>query len=39
LLPSSGADRHARNAEGETPEEAARRRGLDDAADLLAGGD
>src|SRR5690606_34962162 len=39
VLLASGADRHARNAEGETPEQAARRRGLDDAAELLAGGD
>jgi ankyrin repeat protein len=39
VLLASGADRHARNAEGETPEQAARRRGLDDAAELLAGED
>jgi ankyrin repeat protein len=37
VLLASGADRHARNPEGETAEQAACRRGLDDAADLLAG--
>lgn len=36
-LLAGGADRHARNPEGETPEQAARRRGLDEVADLLAG--
>ncbi len=36
-LLASGADRNARNPEGETAEQVARRRGLDDAADVLAG--
>jgi len=38
VLLDFGADRRARNAEGETPEQAARRRGLDEVVDLLAGG-
>src|SRR5690606_26056754 len=37
VLLAGGADRRERNPEGETPEQAARRRGLDEAADLLAG--
>jgi hypothetical protein len=36
VLLAAGADPKARNPEGETPEQAARKRGLDDAADLLA---
>lgn len=36
VLLAFGADTGARNAEGETPELAARKRGLDDAADLIA---
>ena len=37
VLLASGADRNARNHAGETAEQVARQRGLDDAADLLAG--
>ncbi|HEY6814568.1 MAG TPA: ankyrin repeat domain-containing protein [Croceibacterium sp.] len=37
VLLAAGADRTARNTEGETAEQVARRRGLDEAADLLAG--
>ncbi len=36
VLLAAGADPVVRNPEGETPEQAARKRGLDDAADLLA---
>lgn len=36
VLLAAGADPKARNPERETPEQAARKRGLDDAADLLA---
>jgi ankyrin repeat protein len=39
LLLSFGADPAFRNPLGQTPAEAARRRGLDDAADLLSGND
>jgi len=38
VLLDFGADRHARNAEGETPEQTARRRGLDEVVELLAAG-
>jgi ankyrin repeat protein len=38
VLLASGADRRVCNDESETPEQVARRRGLDDAADLLAEG-
>ena len=37
VLLAFGADTKARNPQRETPEQAARKRGLDDAADLLAG--
>jgi ankyrin repeat protein len=35
LLMAHGADRTRRNKTGDTPEQAARKRGLDDAADVI----
>jgi len=35
FLMARGADPRAKNKEGETPEQTARKRGLDDAADVI----
>ena len=38
FLMARGADPRAKNKEGNTPEQAARKRGLDDAADVIRDG-